>query len=53
MQFGYINTQVTTALAEQQPVISVDTMKGNWSALQQRTRISPPRQRRKSGCMTS
>src|SRR5438132_1633447 len=24
-QFGYINTQVTTALAEQQPVISVDT----------------------------
>src|SRR5207245_1436579 len=26
-QFGYINTQVTTALAEQQPVISVDTKK--------------------------
>src|SRR6516164_6573658 len=24
-QFGYINTQVTTAMAEQQPVISVDT----------------------------
>jgi Rhodopirellula transposase DDE domain len=26
-QFGYINMQVTTALAEQQPVISVDTKK--------------------------
>src|SRR6266705_1841270 len=26
-QFGYINTQVTTAFAEQQPVISVDTKK--------------------------
>ena len=26
-QFGYIDTQVTTALAEQQPVISVDTKK--------------------------
>src|ERR1700731_4524901 len=26
-QFGYINTQVTTALAENQPVISVDTKK--------------------------
>src|SRR5467141_4493393 len=26
-QFGYINTEVTTALAEQQPVISVDTKK--------------------------
>src|SRR6201998_3008456 len=26
-QFAYINTQVTTALAEQQPVISVDTKK--------------------------
>ena len=26
-QFGYVNTQVTTALAEQQPVISVDTKK--------------------------
>ena len=26
-QFGYINTQLTTALAEQQPVISVDTKK--------------------------
>src|ERR1700732_1843747 len=26
-QFGYINTQVTTALAKQQPVISVDTKK--------------------------
>jgi hypothetical protein len=26
-QFGYINTRVTTALAEQQPVISVDTKK--------------------------
>jgi hypothetical protein len=26
-QFGYINAQVTTALAEQQPVISVDTKK--------------------------
>ena len=26
-QFGSINTQVTTALAEQQPVISVDTKK--------------------------
>ena len=26
-QFGYINSQVTTALAEQQPVISVDTKK--------------------------
>jgi len=26
-QFAYINTQVTTALAEKQPVISVDTKK--------------------------
>jgi hypothetical protein len=26
-QFGYINSQVTTALAENQPVISVDTKK--------------------------
>jgi DDE family transposase len=26
-QFGYLNTQVTTALAEEQPVISVDTKK--------------------------
>src|SRR6516225_11231173 len=26
-QFGYINTQVTTALAEKQPVISVDAKK--------------------------
>jgi len=26
-QFGYINTQVTTALAEKQPVLSVDTKK--------------------------
>ncbi len=26
-QFGYINTQVSTALAEQEPVISVDTKK--------------------------
>src|SRR5258708_5111036 len=26
-QFGYINSQVTAALAEQQPVISVDTKK--------------------------
>jgi hypothetical protein len=26
-QFGYINTQVTMALADQQPVISVDTKK--------------------------
>src|SRR5208282_3558604 len=26
-QFGYINTQVTSALADQQPVISVDTKK--------------------------
>jgi len=26
-QFGYINIQVTTALTEQQPVISVDTKK--------------------------
>src|SRR5246127_5588201 len=26
-QFGYINTQVSTAVAEQQPVISVDTKK--------------------------
>ena len=26
-QFGYINTQVTVALAEKQPVVSVDTKK--------------------------
>jgi hypothetical protein len=32
-QFGYINTQVTTALAENQPVISVDTKKRNWSGI--------------------
>ena len=46
-QFGYINTQVSTALAEQQPVISVDTKKRNWSGRgfpQQRARISPPGQ---------
>jgi hypothetical protein len=43
-QFGYINTQVTTALAEQQPVISVDTKKKGTGRRfpQQRTRISPP-----------
>jgi transposase len=38
-QFGYINTQVTTALAEKQPVISVDTKKKET--------------RRRSGSMTS
>ncbi|MGC1888533.1 MAG: ISAzo13 family transposase, partial [Stellaceae bacterium] len=32
-QFGYINTQVSTALAEQQPVICVDTKKRNWSGI--------------------
>jgi hypothetical protein len=44
-QFGYINTQVTTALTEQQPVISVDTKKGTGRRFpQQRARISPSRQ---------
>ena len=32
-QFGYINTQVTAALAEQQPVISVTPRKRNWSGI--------------------
>src|ERR1700737_2136133 len=54
-QFGYINTQVTTALAEQQPVISVDTKKRNWSAIFATTdaNIAPKATRKKSVCMTS
>ena len=54
-QFGYINTQVTTALAEQQPVISVDTKKRNWSAISATTgaNIAPEATRKKSGSMTS
>jgi len=47
-QFGYINTQVTTALAEQQPVISVKEKGTGRRFPQQRARISPPRQPRRS-----
>ena len=54
-QFGYINTQVTTALAEQQPVISVDTKKkelvGDFATTD--ANIAPKATRRKSVCMTS
>jgi Rhodopirellula transposase DDE domain len=32
-QFARITTQVAAALAEKQPVISVDTKKRNWSAI--------------------
>ena len=54
-QFGYINTQVTTALTEQQPVISVDTKKRNWSAISATTgaNIALKATRKKSGSMTS
>jgi hypothetical protein len=44
-QFGYINTQVTTALADQQPVISVDTKKKELVGdFRNNARISSPRQ---------
>jgi Rhodopirellula transposase DDE domain len=44
-QFGYINNQVTAALAEHQPVISVDQEKGTGRGFpQQRAPISSPRQ---------
>ena len=44
-QFGYITTQVSTALAEQQPVIRRHQEKGTGRGFpQQRARISPPRQ---------
>jgi hypothetical protein len=54
-QFGYINTQVTTALAENQPVISADTKKRNWSGISATTgaNIAPKATRKKSGSMTS
>jgi len=49
------NTQVTTALAEQQPVISVDTKKRNWSGISVTTgaNIGPKATRKRSGSMTS
>ena len=54
-QFGYINSQVTAALAEQQPVISVDTKKKELSAISATTgaNIVPKATRKKSGSMTS
>ena len=54
-QFGYINTQVTTALAEQQPVISVDTKKKELVGDFRNTgaSIAPKATRKKSGSMTS
>ena len=53
-QFGYINTQVAAALAEQQPVISVDTKK-NWSGISATQAASIARKaiRKRSGSMTS
>ncbi len=47
-QFGYINTQVTTALTEQQPVISVDTKKKELVGDFRNTR-STPRKKNWSG----
>ena len=54
-RFGYINTQVTTAVAEQQPVISVDTKKRNWSAISvtMAANIARKETRKRSGSMTS
>ena len=53
-QFGYINNQVTAALAEHQPVISVDTKKRNWSGISATTgaNIAPKETRKRSGSMT-
>ena len=60
-QFGHINTQVAAALAEQQPVISVDTKnrstprKRNWSGISATQAVSIAREaiRKRSGSMTS
>src|SRR6266571_7248046 len=55
-QFGYINAQVTTALAEQQPAISVDTKKKELVGDFRTTRaasIARKGSRRRSGSMTS
>ena len=54
-QFGYINTQVTTTLTEQQPVISVDTKKKNWSGISvtMAANIARKATRKRFGSMTS
>ena len=53
-QFGYINTQVAAALAEKQPVISVDTKKKNWSGISvtMAANIARKATRKKSASMT-
>jgi Rhodopirellula transposase DDE domain len=54
-QFARINTQVAAALAEKQPVISVDTKKRNWSAISvtMAANIARKETRKRSGSMTS
>ena len=54
-QFAHINTQVATALAEQQPVISVDTKKKELSAIfaTMAVNIDPKVIHKKSGSTTS
>ena len=54
-QFAHINTQVAAALAEQQPVISVDTKKKSWSgtSVTMAVRIAPKAIQKRSGCTTS
>ena len=52
-QFGYINTQVTTALAEKQPVISVDTKKKELVGDFRTNGRAPKATRKRSGSMTS
>ena len=55
VQFAHINTQVAAALAEQQPVISVDTKKkelvGDFRTMA--ASIARKAIRNRSGCMTS
>src|SRR4051812_123860 len=53
-QFAYINTSVTAALAEQQPVISVDTKKKELVGdFRNAGRDARRASRKRSGCMTS
>jgi len=52
-QFGYINSQVTAALAEQQPVISVDTKKKELVGDFRTNGRAPKATRKRSGSMTS
>ncbi len=53
-QFAQINAQVAAALADQQPVISVDTKKRNWSAISAAMAASIGRKgvRKRFGCTT-